>query len=140
MSLSVALILIAVAFVAGLLVGRSSGRRAVPNPLAPGANDALEAAKRRSLGLQNDPAPAFGQAPAFPASVAGGAYRLVLLDRGGNIIKTIKLVREITHLGLAETKDLVEGAPAVVAQFATREEAERVAQRFQGVATVQIDG
>lgn len=142
MAFTTALILIALAFVAGLIVGRSSRRPSFDNPLAPGANDSLEAAKLRAMGVQAA-APA-GAADAFLAepqtNVAGGTFRVILMDKGPNVINTIKALREVTRLGLADTKHLVDAAPSVVAQVVTRQDAERIVQALQGFATVRIEG
>ncbi|MFB3136292.1 MAG: 50S ribosomal protein L7/L12, partial [Nitrospirales bacterium] len=54
-------------------------------------------------------------------------------------IQVIKVVREITSLGLKEAKDLVEGAPKTVKEAVTKEESETVKKKLQDVgATVEI--
>ena len=54
-------------------------------------------------------------APAVPTPTSGeGAYRVTLESFGESKIQTIKIVREVTGLGLAETKKLVESAPVVI--------------------------
>jgi large subunit ribosomal protein L7/L12 len=89
-------------------------------------------------------------AAAAPVMVAGGAgaaapaaeeqteFQVILKDAGANKISTIKAVREVTSLGLKEAKDLVDGAPKPLKENATKEEAEAIKKKFEGVATVEI--
>ena len=87
-----------------------------------------------------------------PVMVAGGAaaggaapaveekteFQVILKDAGANKINTIKAVREVTSLGLKEAKDLVDGAPKAIKENATKDEAEAIRKKFEGVATVEI--
>jgi len=91
-------------------------------------------------------------AAAAPVVVAGGAgagaaapaveekteFQVILKDFGANKINTIKAVREVTSLGLKEAKDLVDGAPKAIKENATKEEAEAIKKKFEGIATVEI--
>jgi len=88
-------------------------------------------------------------AAAAPVAVAGGAaaapvveekteFQVILKDFGANKINTIKAVREVTSLGLKEAKDLVDGAPKAIKENATKEEAETIKKKFEGIATVEI--
>jgi large subunit ribosomal protein L7/L12 len=88
-------------------------------------------------------------AAAAPVAAAGGAapaaaaeeqteFQVILKDAGTNKISTIKAVREVTALGLKEAKDLVDGAPKALKENATKEEAETIKKKFEGVATVEI--
>ncbi len=89
-------------------------------------------------------------AAAAPVVVAGGAaaaapaveekteFEVILKDAGANKINTIKAVREVTSLGLKEAKDLVDGAPKPLKENATKDEAEAIKKKFEGVATVEI--
>ena len=88
-------------------------------------------------------------AAAAPVMVAGGGaaapvveekteFQVILKDAGANKINTIKAVREITSLGLKEAKDLVDGAPKALKENATKEEAEAIKKKFEGVATVEV--
>jgi len=90
-------------------------------------------------------------AAAAPVAVAGGAgaaaaapveeqteFTVILKDQGANKINTIKAVREVTSLGLKEAKDLVDGAPKPLKENATKEEAETIRKKFDGVATVEV--
>ena len=84
-------------------------------------------------------------AAAAPVMVAGGAgagaaaapaaeekteFAVVLNGAGANKINVIKVVREITSLGLKEAKDLVDGAPKVVKEGISKEEAETIKKKF----------
>jgi large subunit ribosomal protein L7/L12 len=81
-----------------------------------------------------------------PAGDAGGAaaeeqteFNANLTEVGPNKINVIKVVREITQLGLKEAKDLVDGAPKAVKEGITREEADSIKAKLAEVgATVEI--
>ena len=86
-------------------------------------------------------------APVFVAGAAGAAapaaeekteFQVILKDAGANKINTIKAVREITALGLKEAKDLVDGAPKALKENASKEEAESIKKKFEGIATIEI--
>jgi large subunit ribosomal protein L7/L12 len=91
-------------------------------------------------------------AAAAPVAVAGGAgagaaapaaeekteFQVILKDAGANKINTIKAVREVTSLGLKEAKDLVDAAPKPLKENATKDEAEAIRKKFEGVATVEV--
>ena len=86
-------------------------------------------------------------AVAVAAPVAGGAaaaeekteFDVILKDAGGEKIKVIKAVREITGLGLAEAKALVDGAPKTLKEAAAKEEAEEIKAKLAEVgATVEL--
>ena len=65
-------------------------------------------------------------------------FQVILKDFGANKINTIKAVREVTSLGLKEAKDLVDGAPKAIKESATKEEAEAIKKKFEGIATIEI--
>lgn len=66
-------------------------------------------------------------------------FDAVLTEIGGQKIKVIKVVREITALGLKEAKALVEGAPAPIKEGVTKEEAEEINEKIVAVGgTVEI--
>ncbi len=81
-------------------------------------------------------------AAAAPVMVAGGGagaaavaeeqteFTVILKDAGANKINTIKVVREVTALGLKEAKDLVDGAPKTVKEGVSKEEAETIKKKF----------
>jgi large subunit ribosomal protein L7/L12 len=83
-------------------------------------------------------AAAGGGAAAAPAVEEKTEFQVILKDAGANKINTIKAVREITSLGLKEAKDLVDGAPKALKENATKDEAEAIRKKFEGVATVEI--
>jgi large subunit ribosomal protein L7/L12 len=89
---------------------------------------------------------AFGvsAAAAAPAAAAGGAaagggapaeekteFSVVLTEVGGNKINVIKVVREVTSLGLKEAKDLVDGAPKPVKEGVNKDEAASIKKKFE---------
>jgi len=83
-------------------------------------------------------APAGGAAAAAPAEEKT-EFNVVLTAVGGNKIGVIKVVREITSLGLKEAKDLVEGAPKPVKEGVSKDEAENIKKKFVDAgATVEI--
>jgi len=66
-------------------------------------------------------------------------FTVTLTEIGANKINVIKVVREITALGLKEAKDLVEGAPKAVKEAVPKEEAEAIKKKFEEVgAKVEI--
>jgi large subunit ribosomal protein L7/L12 len=73
-------------------------------------------------------APAAGAAPAAAAEAAEEQteFTAVLAEVGANKIPVIKVVRELTGLGLKEAKDLVDAAPKPVKEGVTKEEAEKI--------------
>ena len=93
----------------------------------------------------------FGVSAAAPVMVAGAAtagaaaaeekteFDVVLANAGAQKIKVIKVVREITGLGLAEAKALVDGAPKTVKEAAAKEEAEEIKTKLEEVgASVEL--
>ncbi len=83
--------------------------------------------------------PAGGGAAAAPAVEEKTEFDVVLQAAGEKKIQVIKVVREITSLGLKEAKDLVDGAPKAVKEGISKEEAEQIKARLeeQG-ATVEL--
>jgi large subunit ribosomal protein L7/L12 len=79
-----------------------------------------------------------GAGAAAPAVEEKTEFQVILKDAGANKINTIKAVREVTSLGLKEAKDLVDGAPKALKENATKEEAEAIKKKFEGVATVEV--
>ena len=77
-------------------------------------------------------------AAAAPAAVEQTEFTVILKDAGANKINTIKAVREVTSLGLKEAKDLVDGAPKPLKENVSKDEAEAVRNKFEGVATVEV--
>ena len=93
-------------------------------------------------------------AMAMPMAVAGGGAAAagaaapaeeekteftVVLAAAGDKIKTIKVVREVTSLGLKEAKDLVDGAPGTLKEGVSKDEAAAIKKKFEEVgAKVEI--
>jgi large subunit ribosomal protein L7/L12 len=75
---------------------------------------------------------------AAPAAVEQTEFTVILKDAGANKINTIKAVREVTSLGLKEAKDLVDGAPKPLKENISKEDAEAIKKKFEGVATVEV--
>lgn len=67
-----------------------------------------------------------GAAAAAPAAEEKDTFDVVLTGAGANKINVIKVVRELTGLGLKEAKDLVDGAPKTVKEGASKEESEKM--------------
>ena len=94
----------------------------------------------------------FGVSAAAPVAVAGAAgapaaaaeeekteFDVVLKEVGSEKIKVIKVVREITGLGLKEAKDAVESAPKTLEEAVSKEDAEKIKEKLAEVgATVEI--
>ena len=74
---------------------------------------------------------------AAPAAGGGAAaeeqteFTVTLTDVGGNKINVIKVVREVTSLGLKEAKDLVEGAPKPIKEGVSKDEAASIKKKFE---------
>ena len=90
-------------------------------------------------------------AAAAPVAVAGGGgaaaapaeekteFTVTLTDVGANKINVIKVVREVTSLGLKEAKDLVEAAPKPVKEAVNKDEAATIKKKFEDVgAKVEV--
>ena len=87
----------------------------------------------------------FGVSAAAPVVVAGGAaagaaaaeekteFDVVLADIGGNKMQVIKAVKEITGLGLQESKELVESAPKAIKEAVAKDEAEEMKKKLEEV-------
>jgi len=86
------------------------------------------------------------EAVAAPAAGAGAEaaaeksdFDVVLTDAGGNKIAVIKVVREVTGLGLKEAKELVDGAPKTIKEGVAKDEAEAMKAKFvEAGATVEL--
>ena len=93
----------------------------------------------------------FGVSAAAPVMVAGGAadagagaaekteFDVVLAAAGAEKIKVIKVVREITGLGLGEAKAAVDGAPTTLKEAVSKDDAEKIKAQLEEVgATVEL--
>ena len=74
-------------------------------------------------------APAAGGAA--PAAEEKSDFNVVLAEVGANKINVIKVVREVTGLGLKEAKELVDGAPKAVKEGASKDEAEDIKKKLE---------
>ncbi|HEV2645272.1 MAG TPA: 50S ribosomal protein L7/L12 [Acidobacteriaceae bacterium] len=83
-------------------------------------------------------APAGGGAAAAAPAEEKTEFTVTLKEAGANKISTIKVVREVTGLGLKEAKDLVDGAPKPLKENVSKEDAAAIAKKFEGVAAVEI--
>jgi len=85
-----------------------------------------------------------GGAPAAGGGAAAAAeekteFAVHLMSAGDKKINVIKVVREVTNLGLKEAKDLVDGAPKVVKEGVTKDEAASIKKKFEEVgAQVEV--
>jgi large subunit ribosomal protein L7/L12 len=78
-------------------------------------------------------------AEAAPAAEEKTEFTVILTAIGANKINVIKAVRELTNLGLKESKDLVEGAPKPVKENVSKEEAATAKQKLEAAgATVEV--
>ena len=83
--------------------------------------------------------PAAGGAAAAPAVEEQTEFTVVLTAAGAQKIQVIKVVRELTGLGLKEAKDLVDGAPKEVKTGVSKDEAAQVKAKLEGAgATVEL--
>ncbi|MBQ9096788.1 MAG: 50S ribosomal protein L7/L12 [Clostridia bacterium] len=86
----------------------------------------------------------FGVSAAAPVMVAGGAvaggaaaaeekseFDVVLVDAGAAKLNVVKVVKEVTGLGLKEAKDMVDGAPKTVKEGASKEDAEALKAKLE---------
>lgn len=69
--------------------------------------------------------------PAGAAAEEKTEFDVELTEAGANKVKVIKVVREITGLGLKEAKEVVDGAPKVVKEAASKEEAEEIQKKLE---------
>ena len=84
-------------------------------------------------------APAEAATAAAPAAEEQTEFSVILKEIGANKINVIKAVREVTTLGLKESKDLVEGAPKAVKEGVGKEEAAAVKEKLETAgATAEI--
>ncbi|NLX64765.1 MAG: 50S ribosomal protein L7/L12 [Clostridiaceae bacterium] len=86
---------------------------------------------------------AAGPAAGGPAAAAPAEeqteFSVILKDTGAEKIKVIKVVREVTNLGLKEAKEVTEKVPSTIKEGLSKEEANAIAEKFKEVgATVEI--
>lgn len=118
--------------------------------------DILQAIKEMSVLELNDLVKAieeeFGVTAAAPVAMVGGGaaaggeeaaeqseFDVILTNAGASKIGVIKVVREITGLGLKEAKDMVDGAPKAIKEKVAKEEAESIKAKLEEAgATVEV--
>jgi large subunit ribosomal protein L7/L12 len=94
--------------------------------------DLIEAFKTKfNVSVVAAAAPAAGGAGAAPAVEEQTEFTVILKAGGDKKINVIKVVREITSLGLKEAKDLVDGAPSTVKEGVSKAEAEEMKKRLE---------
>jgi large subunit ribosomal protein L7/L12 len=112
----------------------------------------IEAVKNMTVLELNDLVKAieeeFGVTAAAPVAMGGAAvaaveekteFDVILASAGDQKIKVIKVVRELTGLGLKEAKDLVDNTPKAVKEGASKEEAEEIKAKLEEVgANVEV--
>ena len=96
----------------------------------------LVKALEEKFGVSAAPAVVAGGVAAAPAGEAAAQeekteFDVELKAIGGNKINVIKVVRSITGLGLKEAKEMVDGAPKVVKEAVSKEEAEKIAKELK---------
>ena len=92
----------------------------------------------------------FGVSASAPVMVAGGAvaggaaeekteFDVVLANAGASKVGVVKVVRELTGLGLKESKDLVDNAPKTIKEGVSKEEAEQMKEKLEAAgASVEV--
>jgi len=81
-------------------------------------------------------APAAGGEGAAPAAAEKTAFDVILKEAGGQKLAVVKLVKDLTGLGLKEAKDLVDGAPKELKTGVTKEEAESLKKQLEEAGAV----
>ncbi len=101
-------------------------------------NDLVKAVEEE-FGVSAAPVAMAGAAPAAAAAEEKTEFDVVLKAAGASKLNVIKVVREITGLGLKDGKDLVEGAPKTLKEGVSKEEAEALkAQLTEAGAEVEV--
>ena len=97
-----------------------------------------------TFGVSAAAATAVAAAPAGGGGAAAAVeeqteFSVILTGAGANKINVIKVVREVTSLGLKEAKDLVDGAPKPIKEGVNKDEAETIRKKFvEAGATVEV--
>lgn len=102
--------------------------------------DLIEAFKTRfNVTVVTAAGPAAGGAGAAPAAEEQTEFSVVLMEAGSKKIQVIKVVRELTSLGLKEAKELVDTAPKTVKNGVPRDDAEEMKKKLEAQgATVEL--
>ena len=102
-------------------------------------NDLVKACEEEFGVSAAAPVAAAGAAAAAPAAEEKTEFDVVLASAGSEKIKVIKVVRELTGLGLKEAKEVVDGAPKTLKEGVSKEDAESIKAKLAEVgATVEI--
>ncbi len=91
----------------------------------------VSAAAPVAVGMMPGVMPGAPAGEAAPAAEEKTSFDVVLAAAGDNKLQVIKVVREVTQLGLKEAKDLVEGAPQKVKEGVSKEEAEEIKKKLE---------
>ena len=84
-------------------------------------------------------APVAGGAAAAPAAEEKTEFDVILTNAGASKLNVIKVVREITGLGLKDAKDLVEAAPKTIKEAVAKDEADKIAEQLKAAgAEVEV--
>ena len=128
---------------AGTKVGKDEIIEAISNLTVLELADLVKALEQK-FGVTAVAPMAVAAAPAVGAAAAQAAeeqteFDVILKSIGEKKIQVIKVVRELTGLGLKEAKDLVDGAPKTVKEAVSKQEAEEIKKKFAAEgATVEI--
>ena len=105
-------------------------------------NDLVKAIEEKfgvSAAAMAAPAGAGGGGAAAPVAEEQTEFTVMLTEVGANKVSVIKVVRELTGLGLKEAKDLVDGAPKTIKEGVNKDEAESIKKKFVDAgATVDV--
>ena len=104
-------------------------------------NDLVKAIEEKfGVSAASMAAPAAGGGAAAAAVVEEKTeFNVMLLEAGANKVSVIKVVRELTGLGLKEAKDLVDGAPKAVLEAVAKDVADKAKEQLEGAgATVTV--
>ena len=86
--------------------------------------------KAAAVAVAAGPAAGGGGAAAAPAAEEKTEFEVILTAAGAQKIQVIKVIREITNLGLKEAKELVDGAPKTIKEGASKQEAEEIKKKI----------
>lgn len=102
-------------------------------------NELVKAAEEKFGVSASAPVMMAGAAAAGAAAEEKTEFDVILAEAGSSKVGVIKVVREITGLGLKEAKDLVDGAPKPVKEGATKEEADQIKEKLEAAgAKVEV--
>lgn len=91
----------------------------------------LISAMEEKFGVTAAVAAAPAAADAAPAAEEKTEFDVILTDAGANKVSVIKVVRELTGLGLKEAKAAVDGAPSTIKEAASKDEAEKMKKQLE---------